>query len=62
MANATTETPAVTNPASTNPNVAQQEFNLTGARTGFESSLSNWAGPYVHGDARSWYGARKPAL
>ena len=47
MANGTTETPAVTNPASTNPSVAQQEFNLTGARTGFESALSNWAGPYV---------------
>jgi hypothetical protein len=47
MANEITETPAVTNPASTNPGVAQQEFNLTGARTGHESSLSNWAGPYV---------------
>jgi hypothetical protein len=47
MANGTTETPAATNPASTNPSVAQQEFDLTGARTGFESALSNWAGPYV---------------
>jgi hypothetical protein len=47
MANVTTETPAVTNSAFTNPNVAQKEFDLTGARTGFESSLSNWAGPYV---------------
>ena len=47
MANATTETPAVTNPASTNPGVAQQGFNLVGTQTGIESSLSNWAGPYV---------------
>jgi hypothetical protein len=31
----------------TNPTVAQKSFDLTGARTGYESSLSNWAGPYV---------------
>ena len=40
-------TSAATNPATTDPSVAQQEFDLTGARTGFESALSNWAGPYA---------------
>ncbi len=47
MVNATTETPAATNPATTDPTVAQQGFNLVGTQTGIESSLSNWAGPYV---------------
>ena len=47
MVNGTTETPAATNPATTDPTVAQQGFNLVGTQTGIESSLSNWAGPYV---------------
>lgn len=38
---------ADTTPATTDPSVAQQEFDLTGARTGYESALSNWVGPYV---------------
>lgn len=29
------------------PSVTQQGFDLVGERTGYESSLSNWAGPYV---------------
>ncbi len=40
------QTTGVSTPA-TNPTVAQQGFNLVGTRTGIESSLSNWAGPYV---------------
>ena len=51
MVNGTTGTPAAnqpaTNPTLTDPSVQQQSFDLTGARTGYESSLSNWAGPYV---------------
>lgn len=49
MANGTTGTAqstGVSTPA-TNPTVAQQGFNLVGTQTGIESSLSNWAGPYV---------------
>ena len=38
---------AQTTGVSTNPGVAQQGFNLVGTQTGIESSLSNWAGPYV---------------
>ena len=40
------QTTGVSTPA-TDPTVAQQGFNLVGTRTGIESSLSNWAGPYV---------------
>lgn len=40
------QTTGVSTPA-TDPTVAQQGFNLVGSQTGIESSLSNWAGPYV---------------
>ena len=40
------QTTGVSTPA-TDPAVAQQGFNLVGTQTGIESSLSNWAGPYV---------------
>ena len=49
MANGVTQdaqTTGVSTPA-TDPTVAQQGFNLVGTQTGIESSLSNWAGPYV---------------
>ena len=40
------QTTGVSTPA-TNP--SQNAFNLVGTQTGIESSLSNWAGPYVTG-------------
>jgi hypothetical protein len=45
----TTTTTGTATPSTpvTDPSVAQQQFNLLGGQTGYESSLSNWAGPYV---------------
>lgn len=48
----TTGTPTTTGTATpstptADPSVSQQEFDLLGGQTGYESSLSNWAGPYV---------------
>ena len=45
MPNSTTDLVDVTKPV--DPSVAQQSFGLTGAKTGYESALSSWAGPYV---------------
>tara|TARA_R110000803_G_scaffold57713_1_gene115742 strand:- start:156 stop:1166 length:1011 start_codon:yes stop_codon:yes gene_type:complete len=46
IANPTPETTATTGPT-TAPNAEEAAFDLVGAKTGIESSLSNWAGPYV---------------